>query len=190
MGGVDKPLLQLGGRPMLAWVIDALGVTDTAISANGDPQRFAAFGCPVLDDGAFADQGPLGGLLAGLDWARGLGAEALLSAPGDTPFLPFGLATSLSPAPCAAHSNGRTHHLVALWPIAIADRLRRKLAEPGTRHVGHFANEIGMRHLDFGFGTRDPFLNINTMDDMKEAEAAVSRDPAAFASGRQRIGRS
>ena len=66
MGGGDKPLLMVGGQPMLASVIAALGLQPIAISANGDPARFAAFGLPVLPDGAFQGQGPLAGLLAGL----------------------------------------------------------------------------------------------------------------------------
>src|SRR3954453_12985482 len=58
MGGGDKTLLEIGGRPMLAAVIDALAIRPMAISANGDPSRFAAFGLPVLSDGPFQGQGP------------------------------------------------------------------------------------------------------------------------------------
>ena len=59
MGGGDKPLLTVGDRTMLASVIAALDLPHTAISANGDPARFAAFGLPVLPDGPFRGQGPL-----------------------------------------------------------------------------------------------------------------------------------
>ena len=81
MGGGDKTLLPIGGRPMLAWVIAALGVNDIAISANGDRARFGAFNRPVLPDGPFPGQGPLAGLLAGLDWAAGGGADRGPGAP-------------------------------------------------------------------------------------------------------------
>ena len=75
LGGGDKPLLEVGGTPMLARIIAALrpDASAIAISANGDPTRFAAFGLPVLPDGAFAGQGPLAGVLAGLDWAAATG---------------------------------------------------------------------------------------------------------------------
>jgi molybdopterin-guanine dinucleotide biosynthesis protein A len=55
MGGQDKPLLDVGGMPMLVRVVGTLrpDVRAIAISANGDPARFAAFGLPVLPDGAF-----------------------------------------------------------------------------------------------------------------------------------------
>src|SRR5579875_3676841 len=104
MGGGDKPLLRIGGATLLERLLAVLGVETAriAISANGDPARFAATGFPVLPDRAFAGEGPLAGLLAGLDWAAGQGADTLLTVPGDTPFIPSGLAAALSPAPACA----------------------------------------------------------------------------------------
>ena len=76
MGGGDKALLPLAGRPLLAHVVGGCApqVGALALSANGDPARFAAFGLPVIADGAPAGAGPLAGVLAGLDWAAALGA--------------------------------------------------------------------------------------------------------------------
>ncbi len=166
MGGEDKPLLALAGQSMITRIITALDVGPIAISANGDPERFDAFGLPVLADGAFAGEGPLAGVLAGLDWAAGLGADALLTVPGDTPFIPRGLASALAPAPACAASNGRPHPLVALWPVGCRDDLRRLLSVPGRRDVGHFARSIGMRRVDFPVSKWDAFLNVNTPDDL------------------------
>ncbi len=175
MGGGDKPLLDVGGRRMLEAVLAALDVPDVAISANGDPARFAEFGRPVLADGAFAGQGPLAGVLAGLDWAAGLGADALLTVPGDTPFIPAGLAAALAPAPACAASGGRPHHLVALWPVACRDTLRQRLAAPGPRDVAGFARQIGMRRVDFPIAKWDPFLNVNTPEDLAAARSIAER---------------
>jgi molybdopterin-guanine dinucleotide biosynthesis protein A len=171
MGGGDKPLLDVGGQAMLARVIAALGVDDIAISANGDPSRFAGFHRPVLDDGRFIGEGPLAGLLAGLDWATSLKATALLTVPGDTPFVPSGLPTALAPPPACAASLGRVHHLVALWPVTCRLTLLRLLSEPGPRDVGRFAASIGMRAVDFPVRSWDPFLNVNTTDDLAAARA-------------------
>jgi molybdopterin-guanine dinucleotide biosynthesis protein A len=171
LGGIDKPLLELGGRPMIERIIRALDAAPIAISANGDPRRFAFAGVPVLDDGEFAGQGPLAGVLAGLDWATAHGAGALLTVPGDTPFIPCRLATTLAPAPACAASNGRPHHLVALWPSACRDDLRRLLSAPGRRDVAQFANTIGMRRVDFAVAKWDPFLNVNTPEDLTLARA-------------------
>jgi len=183
MGGGDKPLLDLGGQPMLARVIAALrpDAAALAISANGDPERFAAFALPVLPDGAFAGQGPLAGVLAGLDWAAGIGAAALLTVPGDTPFVPAGLPVALQPAPACALSGGRTHHLVALWPLACRDRLRALLSAPGPRSVARFGEAIGMRRVDFPAGPWDRFFNVNTPDDLAQARALAGAPKAGEA---------
>jgi molybdopterin-guanine dinucleotide biosynthesis protein A len=166
MGGGDKTLLPVAGRPMLASIIAVLDGPHIAISANGDPARFARFGFPVLPDGPFAGEGPLAGVLAGLDWAASLGVTTLLTVPGDTPLLPRGLAERLSPAPGCASSAGRVHHLVALWPICCRDRLRSLLSSSGPRQVAGFAECIGMRYVDFPAQSPDRFANINTPDDL------------------------
>lgn len=178
MGGGDKPLLELGGRPMLARVIATLArdVAGIAISANGDPARFADFSLPVLADGEFAGEGPLAGVLAGLDWAAGIGAAALLTVPGDTPFIPAGLAAALAPPPACAASGGRTHHLVALWPLDCRVRLRALLSAPGRRDMAHFSRAIGTRTVDFPVAERDPFMNINTPADLAAAQAIAGRE--------------
>jgi len=178
MGGGDKPLLEVGGRPMLARVLDLLRAEadGVAISANGDPARFAAFGCPVLDDGAFAGRGPLAGVLAGLDWAAARGATAFPTLPCGTPFAPPGLAATLAPAPACAASAGRAHHLVALWPVGARDALRRFLSEPGVPAAHRFAAALGTRHVPFPPSDFDRFLNVNTPDDLAAARVMSDRD--------------
>jgi len=166
LGGGDKPLLRLAGRSMIEHIITALETHHIAISANGDPDRFAASNLPVLGDGDFAGEGPLAGVLAGLEWAAALGADALLTVPGDTPFIPRGLAAALAPPPACAGSNGRAHHLVALWPLTCRGELRRLLSTPSRRDIAHFASAIGMRRIDFAVTKWDPFLNVNTPEDL------------------------
>jgi molybdopterin-guanine dinucleotide biosynthesis protein A len=176
MGAGDKPLLTVGRRTMLASVIAALDLAHIAISANGDPARFAAFGLPVLSDGRFQAQGPLAGILAGLDWAAALGMTALLTAPGDTPFLPRGLAAWLAPAPCCVSSGGYKHYLVALWPVDCADTLRNLLSVPGSRQVGRFADLLGMRYAEYRVRAGDPFANVNTNEDLARARTKARND--------------
>ena len=173
LGGVDKPLLRVAGVPILARVLATLRTDGhaIAISANGDAARFAEFGLPVLADGTFRGEGPLAGVLAGLDWAATRGADALLTVPGDTPFVPVGLAAALAPSPACAASNGRPHHLVALWPVACRDALRQLLSAPGRRDIASFAGGIGMRRVDFAVAKCDPFLNVNTPEDLALARA-------------------
>ena len=118
-------------------------------------------------------EGPLAGLLAGLDWAASLGAAALLTVPGDTPFIPTGLADALEPPPACAMSGGRAHHLVALWPVSCRDALRVLLSAPGRRDIHRFAATIGTRRVDFPFEKWDPYTNINTPQELVAARAIL-----------------
>jgi molybdopterin-guanine dinucleotide biosynthesis protein A len=180
LGGIDKALLELDGRSLLERIIERLlpQAAPIALSANGDPARFAPFGLPVLPDGAFAGQGPLAGVLAGLDWAAAQGAEALLTVPGDTPFIPPVLAAALAPPPACAMSAGRVHHLVALWPVTARAALHRFLSEPGLRGVREFTACLAMRRVDFPAVAWDPFHNVNTPDDLTVARGLAGRREA------------
>ena len=169
MGGGDKPLLPLGGKPLIEHVLQRLaGQAETiAISANGDPSRYGRFGLPVLAD-EVTGRGPLGGVLRGLAWAESIGAAALLTVPGDTPFIPADLAARLAAAPAWVQNNAAIHPLVALWPAACCKLLAQWLAVQESGRVRAFGELIGMRPVWFA-DTPDPFRNINTQADLDAA---------------------
>ena len=83
MGGGDKALLPLGGRPLLAHVVARLRpqVAEIVLNANDDPGRFAAFGLPLVADRLAGQMGPLAGIHAGLAWAKANRPGAASSSP-------------------------------------------------------------------------------------------------------------
>ncbi|MDF2233351.1 molybdenum cofactor guanylyltransferase MobA [Albimonas sp. CAU 1670] len=190
MGGGDKGLATLGGRPLLAHALARLApqAGALALSANGDPARFAEWGLPVLPD-AFVDPGgrrpgPLAGILAALDWAAELGEAQVATVPWDTPFLPMDLIARLAEAAraegapgalAAAPDPGRPggwapQPAVGLWPTALREDLRAALGG-GLRKVGAWADRHGLAQARIkARGGPDPFFNINTPADMAEAE--------------------
>ncbi len=172
LGGLDKPLLMLDGGTLLDSVLRRVRpqVGPVALSANGDPARFARFGLPVLADPR-AGLGPLGGLLAGLRWAAASGETALLTVPGDTPFIPEDLASRLAPPPSVAAGEGGVHHLVACWDVGCAAALEAYLTG-GGRRVSAFGETCGARRVVFA-GAPDPFFNVNTPADLAWARATV-----------------
>ncbi|MGI1662876.1 molybdenum cofactor guanylyltransferase MobA [Palleronia sp. KMU-117] len=182
LGGGDKGLLPLDGPTILDHVIDRLGpqVAGLALSANGDPARFARLGLPVLPDSMPGHPGPLAGVLAGLDWAAGRGDEAIVTAAADTPFLPEDLVPRLllaaetagAPIALAATPDGR-HPTFGLWPVALRDDLRAALAQ-GTRKVTDWADRHGAATALFPDGPFDPFFNVNTPDDLARARALAA----------------
>ena len=189
MGGGDKCLLPFGGSTLLGAALARLTLqtSDLAISANGDPSRFDAFGLPVLADPLLNFQGPLAGLLAGLQWAAGIGqARTLLTVAGDTPFLPEDLAARLSAARgdardaiAVAASRGRRHPVIALWPLSLMDDLGDFLAASNSRGVAAFQSRHRTIDVPFdpempGPNSVDPFFNVNTRADLAEAERLLA----------------
>ena len=179
MGGGDKGLLHLGRRPILSHVIERLSpqVADLALNANGDPARLAPFGLPVIADSVPGFAGPLAGVLAGLDWAASQGAETIVTAAADTPFFPAdlvprllmaceGMDTSLA---LAASPDGR-HPTFGIWPVALRDDLRAALTG-GLRKVVLWTGQHGGQIAEFPGSTPDPFFNVNTPEDLAQAES-------------------
>jgi molybdopterin-guanine dinucleotide biosynthesis protein A len=170
LGGTDKPLLRIRGTTLLHILLARLRPQATliALSANGDPARFAPYNLPILPD-APGHAGPLAGVAAGLAWAAAHGATALLTVPGDTPFIPQNLAARLAPAPAWATSAGAVHPLAALWPTFQAAPLAAWLTAGGDLRVKSFGATIGMRPVDVA-DTPVPFFNINTPADLAAAQ--------------------
>lgn len=178
MGGGDKALLPLGGRPLLAHVVARLGpqVDRLALNANGDPARFAGFGLPVVADSVPGHPGPLAGVLAGLDWAAAEGAEAIVTAAADTPFFPADLVSRLQAAGAAPLAVATTppddpHPTFGLWPVSLRDDLRRALAD-GARKVVAWMEARGCARARFD--DAEAFFNVNTPDDLARAERMLA----------------
>ncbi|WP_377846124.1 molybdenum cofactor guanylyltransferase MobA [Bosea sp. UC22_33] len=184
MGGGDKALKPLAGRPILSHVVDRLRgqCDDLLLNANGDPARLAAFGLPVVADTVPDFPGPLAGILAGLDWiaAQKPQTQWLLSVAADTPFIPDDLAARLhharvaagTPLACAA-SGGQQHHAIGLWPVSLREDLRRALAA-GERRLGRWTQSHGVAVAEWPLEPIDPFFNVNTPEDLAEAERLVA----------------
>ena len=183
MGGGDKTLLALGGRSLLDHVVKRLvpQVGPLALSANGDPARFAGFGLPVLADTVEGYAGPLAGILTGIEWAS-IACDAVVTVAGDTPFFPKSMVERLAAAAATkpgaiavASSGGRRHPTFALWPLGLHDALRRFLVDEDNRRVSTFIDRHDVVEVEFpmlasGEQQIDPFFNINTPDDLAIAE--------------------
>lgn len=172
MGGVDKGLQALQGRPMVAWVIERLApqVAELIVNANQNPDRYAAFGHVVVADriGGFA--GPLAGLHAGLSAAA---HPLVVTAPCDSPFLPPDLVERLR---CAleeadaqlavARTFDQAHPVFSLVRRDVRDHLEAFLAG-GGRKIDRWYGELRTVEVDFD-DEAEAFSNINTVDELEQ----------------------
>lgn len=186
MGGGDKALLQLAGKPLLLRVVERARpqVDSMIINANGDPERFAGYGLAVVPDVLEGFAGPLAGILSAMEWAaaEAPGCPWLASFAADTPFLPVDLVDRLRSAAEAAgavlacaRSAGRSHPLSGLWSVALRHDLRLALVEEDMRKVEGWMMRHAPLHVDFGTEPVDPFFNINRPEDLAAAQKLAAQ---------------
>jgi len=189
MGGGDKSLMKLAGKPMLAHVANRLGpqVSRLLINANGAPDRFAMFGLPVVPDSLQGHLGPLSGVHAGLRWLEWNAPEIsyMVTVSADAPLIPRDLVARLAAAVdpsrseiAIASSDGKVHPVIALWPVPLAADLEAALQD-GTRKVLHWTarhttHEVTFTHETIGGTEIDPFFNANTPNELTKLESLLS----------------
>ncbi len=179
LGGVDKALVELAGKPLLQHVITRLRpqLPDMAINANDDPGRFTAYSLPVISD-SLEDAGPLAGVLAGMEWAASNMPEVewIATVAVDTPFFPADYISRMQAAisggadMARACSNNRAHPVFGIWPLQLAGELRNALEVEGLRKIDLWTARFNCDDIAFSGDDFDPFFNINTPEDIKTAE--------------------
>ncbi len=180
MGGGDKCLRMLGGRTLLARIVDRVRpqVKTLMLNANGDPSRFAAYGLPVEPDRFGVSAGPLAGVLTGMEWAA-VDAPAcrwIATFPTDAPFLPLDLVARMHKEAVAGGlklargcSGGRSHPVVGLWHLSLQAALREALVEDGVRKVDVWTARHGIVDVVYPSEPVDPFYNTNRPEDLETA---------------------
>jgi molybdopterin-guanine dinucleotide biosynthesis protein A len=179
MGGVDKGLVPINGRPMIAWVIDALlpQVADVLINANRSRDRYSEFACSVVDDGDSDFRGPLAGMASGM---RAAGTPYIAVVPCDSPLiggelvqrLYAAVASSGSPI-AAAHDGERLQPVFAVLSCDLLDDLAGYLDE-GERKIDRWYARHGYESVDFS-DVAESFANINAPDDKRALEQALAQ---------------
>ncbi|TCJ12958.1 molybdenum cofactor guanylyltransferase [Parasulfuritortus cantonensis] len=173
MDARDKGLVELGGRPLVAWVVERLRpqVGEIVVSANRNLAEYARLGCPVVPDDRPDQPGPLAGILAA---GRRCSADWLLVAPCDTPFLPadlvarlLGEAAARGVALVRAGDPERVHYAVMLMRRSLLDDLAAALAEGERRVQGWQARHP---HADVRFAEAELFFNVNDAAQLARAE--------------------
>jgi molybdopterin-guanine dinucleotide biosynthesis protein A len=174
MGGVDKGLQPLRGRPMVEWVLERLRpqVAEVVINANQHQAEYARYGCRVVADeiGGFA--GPLAGLHAGL---KANVHPFLATVPCDSPFLPRDLVTRLHAALVAKHADlavaqtgDQPHPVFALVRATLSAHLAAFL-DAGGRKIDAWYAGLAVVAVPFD-DEAEAFSNINTRAELAEHE--------------------
>jgi len=171
MGGVDKGLVHLRGKPMVAWVLERLApqVGEIVINANQNLEAYAAFGHRVVPDDVGGFAGPLAGLHAGL---AAVAHELAVTVPCDSPFLPLDLVARLRAALGAnelavAKTGDQPHPVFSLVRRSVHAHLGAFLAGGGRKIDAWYAS---LKVVEVPFDDEaDAFRNINTREELGQA---------------------
>ena len=178
LGGVDKPLVELGNNTLLGHVIERLRpqVDAVLLSCARPSAAYETFGYSVIVD-EDADQGPLGGLVSALPEVQ---TPWVLTTAADTPFLPRDLVASLAPAchrtgAAVVTAGGHRQNLALLFDRA---RARGLVAfyEAGGRAIHRWLVANAVDEVELG---ERGFMNVNTPADLAQAKSILERDRCA-----------
>jgi molybdopterin-guanine dinucleotide biosynthesis protein A len=179
MGGVDKGLVPLDGRPMVAHVIARLApqVGSLVINANQNRERYEALGYPVVADDVGGFAGPLAGLHAGMTRAT---TAYVVTTPCDSPFLPQDLVARLAAGLAreraqlaVAYTGAQPHPVFALVDRGVLPHLAAFLRDGGRKIDAWYAT-LAVAAVPFD-DCEAAFRNINTQDELAAAAAPPSR---------------
>ena len=179
MSGVDKGLVQLQQKPLIAHVIARLNpqVDEIFINANREIVQYQAFGLPVLQDEIAEFIGPLAGFSLGLQHAK---HEYVLTVPCDSPLLPLDLAQRLYSSMAAsrmdiavASSAGNTHPVFCLMKKSVLPSLQAFI-DAGERKVSTWQKSQQYIEVDFS-DCDEAFTNLNTFEDLSALELILDK---------------
>ena len=172
MGGVDKGLQPLQGKPLFQFISDRLHsqVEHISVNANRNQAIYAVAGLPVFGDNIEGFQGPLSGILTALERSE---TDFVLFVPCDSPFFPDNLLEKLKSAVdfhgvsiAYVHDGEREHPTFCLMARSLKEKLAAYLAA-GDRRMLRFMRQNGAVSVDFS-ENKAAFTNINTLDELQQ----------------------
>ncbi len=179
MGGADKGLTLLAGRPMLRHVLTALQpqVAQVIINANRNLDAYREFGCSVVSDVVGDYAGPLAGMASGMQSAV---TPFVLTAPCDSPLVPGDLAARLfttlavnNAEVCVVHDGERTHPVFLMLRRELLGSILAFL-DAGERKIDKWFAQHQTALCDFS-DQPDVFMNVNHPRELEALEQTVAR---------------
>ena len=183
--GEDKSQVKLNGKLLIDYILSEIIDEFKEILIVSNKQiKFKNYENISLINDFKKDQGPLGGVLSAMKWAKEKNNkyEWISTFPVDTPFFKKEILqkflseiNSEESKLFFIKSNNTRHNIFGIWSIDLMKKLEDDLNE-GQRKVEVWANSVGVKIINMEFINKDPFFNINTKEDLEKAEEKINYD--------------
>ena len=183
--GEDKSQVKLNGKLLIDYILSEIIDEFKEILIVSNKQiKFNNYENISLINDFKKDQGPLGGVLSAMKWAKEKNNkyEWISTFPVDTPFFKKEILqkflseiNSEESKLFFIKSNNTRHNIFGIWSIDLMKKLEDDLNE-GQRKVEVWANSVGVKIINMEFINKDPFFNINTKEDLEKAKEKINND--------------
>ena len=184
--GEDKSLAKLGSKSLIEHVIHKVRgkFKKILIISNKDIKIKESKDITIIPDCIEGNLGPLVGALTAMKWSKNIKENYrwIATFPSDTPFFDMSIVeqykkqiTTNNSKLYFVRSNEKRHNIFGLWSIDLLDILENDLVKNNFRKVEDWANKIGVKTININFNKFDPFLNINTKEDLNKAERILKK---------------
>ena len=178
--GEDKNQAKLGDKTLLEHVLSKIGneFHETLIVSSHYLKIKKQKNETIIPD-CFNNLGPLAGVLSSMKWIKEKKKpyQWIATFPSDTPFFDISIIEEYKKkiklnegSLYFVKSNNKRHNIFGLWSVDLLETLENDLIKNNFRKVEKWANKIGVRTIDVKIKKFDPFFNINTIKDFKEAQ--------------------
>tara|TARA_B100000902_G_scaffold391257_1_gene441606 strand:- start:4075 stop:4680 length:606 start_codon:yes stop_codon:yes gene_type:complete len=181
--GYNKSEALLGDKILIDYILEEIlkQFEELLIVANEPIKYFQSNKILKIEDYK-KDLGPLGGVLSAMKWVKEneKNYKWISTFPSDTPFFKIDIFNNFlsqvnerESELFFINSNNKRHNIFGLWSIDLIDQLEKDL-ENGVRKVEKWANNIGLKSINMKFENYDPFININTIEDLEKAKKLLN----------------
>ena len=184
--GQDKSQVKLNGKKLINFILSEIidEFNEILVVTNKEIEFIDSKKITKISD--FKEGfGPLGGVLSAMKWIKEerKNYRWISTFPSDTPFFKkkelklFYQKIKMNDEKklfFIKNKNTR-HNIFGLWSVDLIDRLEKDLFK-GERKVEYWANSIGVSNINIEYKDIDPFFNINTKEDLREAEKIIKND--------------
>lgn len=179
MGGDDKGLVDLLGKPMVQHVLERIApqVKQLRINANRNQAIYGNFGYEVFADQQQGYLGPLSGMSSAMATTK---ADFILSVPCDCPLIPMDLVSRMLAAQqqqasdiVVATDGERDQPVVMLLKPSLLPSMLQFL-DSGRRRIDAWYADHHVAKVSFA-DQPHAFVNINTPEDKQQLADAIAR---------------